>query len=37
MDYTLDQLFFKIELGKFTDLPPMLFVKASRKLNLVEH
>jgi len=34
--FSLDQLFFKRELGKFTDLPPLLFVKASRKLNLVE-
>jgi hypothetical protein len=35
--FFLDQLFFKRELGKFTDLPPLLFVKASRRLNLVEH
>lgn len=34
--FFLDQLFFKRELGKFTELPPLLFVKASRKLNLVE-
>jgi hypothetical protein len=34
--FTLDKVFFSRELKKFTDLPPLLFVKASRIMELVE-
>ena len=34
--FALDQVFFTRELEKFTGLPPLLFVKASRVMNLVE-
>ena len=33
--FSLDQFFFTKELEKFVDLPPLLFVKASRVINLM--